>query len=67
MGAIQKKRALEHLYLSMWKSAYQTKEGARMKPLFTRADMEKAYDYGKNDAPIEEFRLLLFEIVRGRK
>lgn len=38
-----------------------------MKPLFTRADMEKAYDYGKNDAPIEEFRLLLFEIVRGRK
>lgn len=34
MGAIQKKRALEHLYLSMWKSAYQTKEGARMKQLF---------------------------------
>ncbi len=38
-----------------------------MKLLFTRADMEKAYDYGKNDAPIDEFRLFLFNIVRNRK
>lgn len=37
------------------------------KPLFTRADMEKAYDYGKNDATMEEFRLFLFNIVRNKK